>query len=289
MKNALKRHSRLNDTLTFIYISGFIVALLAPFTFKKVLTPTLIEPEIVGKPVEKVKEIEKPLHDVDLPDFAKILDIQQKKSQFFDFLRPSITQENQYLLDIRQQLFAWREKILIEEHLSEEEQQQLVALAKTYKVEINASVLSQINELLVRVDIVPSALILVQAANESAWGTSRFARIGLNFFGIWCFRPTCGMVPGGRDTGAKHEVAAFKSVDEAVKRYLYNINTHNAYRLFRAIRSQLRAENQPLYPEVLATGLLPYSQRGADYVLEISEMIRHNRRYLFTDELVASE
>ena len=42
----------------------------------------------------------------------------------------------------------------------------------------------------------------MQAANESAWGTSRFARIGLNFFGQWCYSKGCGMVPKRRNTGA---------------------------------------------------------------------------------------
>ena len=92
------------------------------------------------------------------------------------------------------------------------------------------------------------------------------------------------MVPNGRDTGAKHEVAAFNSLDHAVKRYLHNINTNNAYSVLRTIRGQLRAQGQPLSPQVLATGLLRYSIRGTDYVLEITEMIRHNQ--MFFDELL---
>jgi len=122
-------------------------------------------------------------------------------------------------------------------------------------------------------------LVLVQAANESAWGTSRFARIGLNFFGIWCYKKGCGMVPKGRDKGLKHEVAAFDSVEQAVSHYLLNINTNAAYVVFRTIRAQLHQQNQPLSAQILATGLLPYSQRGTDYVLEISDMIRHNQVY----------
>jgi Bax protein len=119
----------------------------------------------------------------------------------------------------------------------------------------------------------------VQAANESAWGTSRFARIGLNFFGVWCYRKGCGMVPGSRNTGAKHEVAAYSSISLGVARYLHNINTNGAYTVFRSIRGQLRDQNQPLAPEILATGLIRYSQRGIDYVLELTDMIRHNQHY----------
>jgi len=156
----------------------------------------------------------------------------------------------------------------------------IVKLAKKYRLKKNLTIKQQINELIICVDEVPEALVLVQAANESAWGTSRFARIGLNFFGIWCYKPKCGMIPNGRSGNDKHEVAAFKSVEQAVQHYFYNINTHAAYKVFREIRRQLRAENHPLKAEILASGLLAYSSRGEHYVLEITKMIEQNQSYI---------
>lgn len=272
-----------------------IVALIAPFTFLK---PKVIEkpPEKVSikipeKEIEKIivkkvivkKVLEKPLHDVLLPDFAAIRDVKSKKKKFFDFMRPAVVRQNNELVAIRVKLNLWLEHVSLELPLSEQESQELAVLVKRYRVNKGASPLSQLNELLVRVDVVPMPLVLVQAANESAWGTSRFSRIGLNFFGIWCFQEGCGMVPSGRNTGAQHEVAAFKSLDKAVAHYFYNINSHNAYRVFRTIRSELRAQDQPLNPEVLATGLLPYSERGVDYVIDITTMLRQNKQYLIED------
>ena len=262
-----------------IVLIALIIGLIAPFTFQKIVQGDIPVDEKTSKVVKAPVVIEKPLHSVELPKFSKIGNVKQKKRQFFNFIRPSITHENQLVLSARGQIKTWREKVSLEEPLSEQEQLDLAALVKRYKVNKQFSLLQQLDELLVRVDIVPAPLILVQAANESAWGTSRFARIGLNFFGIWCYREGCGMVPNGRNEGAKHEVAAFDSVNEAVNRYLYNINTNNAYSVFRAIRTQLREQGQPLQAEVLATGLLPYSERGTDYVLEISEMLRHNQAY----------
>jgi len=264
-----------------------VVFLVAPFTFLK---PKVKEQsleystiKIADKKSKKVmvkKVLEKPLHDVILPDFAAIRDVRNKKQQFFDFMRPAVVRQNDELLAIRVKLNLWLEHVSLELPLSNQEDQALAVLVKRYRVNKDASPLSQLNELLVRIDVVPMPLVLVQAANESAWGTSRFARIGLNFFGIWCYRQGCGMVPGGRDTGAKHEVAAFKSLDAAVAHYFYNINSHNAYRVFRTIRFELRSQDQPLYPEILATGLLPYSERGADYVIDITKMLRQNQQYL---------
>ena len=270
-----------------------LTALIAPFTFLKPNKLTSLQKNDIDSAQEvtkvnsqansnmpvKVKAIEKPLHNVSLPSFAEINDIATKKQRFFDFIRPAIVKHNQKLLASRAELEYFLEQITLEIGLTVEEELTLQVLVKKYRVSKNASRLQQIEALLARVDIIPSSLVLVQAANESAWGTSRFARIGLNFFGIWCYKPKCGMVPNGRNVGAKHEVAAFSSVEAAVSGYFKNINTHNAYFTFRTIRAQLRAHNQPLSPNILATGLLAYSERGADYVLDITDMLRHNRSY----------
>mgnify|MGYP005989797001 FL=1 len=268
-----------------------VIFLFAPFTFLK---PKVTEKVTEDKPVKVVEKkapkqvikkiYEKPLHEVALPDFAAIKDVKTKKRKFFDFMKPAVVRQNNALLATRVKLNQWLENISLELPLSEQAYIELNKLVKRYRVNKDASLLSQLNELLVRVDVVPMPLVLVQAANESAWGTSRFSRIGLNFFGIWCYQKGCGMVPRGRDTGAKHEEEAFKSLDAGVARYFYNINSHNAYRVFRTIRFELRAQDQPLNPEVLATGLLPYSERGADYVTDITKMLRQNQQYLIEDD-----
>ncbi|QBG34464.1 glucosaminidase domain-containing protein [Litorilituus sediminis] len=280
---------KIRGLIKVLLVGFLLVGLAAPFTFMpppeykaplKTTTSDLAKSEQKAVAVKKPKTIkEKPLHDVKLPDFASIRDIATKKKRFFDFIQPAVAKQNQRLLQTRQKLEYWLEQITLEIGLTETEQAELAKLAKRYRVNKHSSTLQKIDELLERVDIIPESLVLVQAANESAWGTSRFARIGLNFFGIWCYQPKCGMVPNGRNEGAKHEVAAFDSVDDAVKGYFRNINTHNAYMVFRSIRSQLRAHNQPLDAEILATGLLPYSERGAHYVLDITDMLRHNQRF----------
>ena len=254
-------------------------ALIWPFISQK--EPLEVESTVPATEfVKKPKTPEKPLHDVVLPDFADIRDIPTKKRAFFEFLRPAVEAENDAISHLREQLLEIQEATSLEQALSSEQEQLLSSQIKKYRVNKRFSQMRQIDELLKRVDIIPPALILVQAANESAWGTSRFARIGLNFFGIWCYKKGCGMVPNSRDHGANHEVAAFSSVKEAVHKYVHNINTNNAYMVFRSIRAQLREQELPLSPQVLATGLLPYSERGTDYVLEITAMIRQNQEYL---------
>ena len=98
-----------------------------------------------------------------------------------------------------------------------------------------------------RVDTIPEALVLVQAANESGWGASRFAQKGYNFFGLWCFKKGCGFVPKQRDDDAVHEVAKFRDLSHAVMTYIRNLNRHYAYKDLRVIRQNLRQEDKPVY------------------------------------------
>jgi len=282
-----------------------IIALLAPFTFLK---NKIVPDVVIEKPIEKLKKnkedtsdvsdiktqqeiktnvikkvFEKPLHKVKIPDFAEITDIKTKKKKFFEFLKPFVTKKNNELLMTRKKLQMWYENTKLEQVLSNQDQQALNTLVKKYRVNQELPILAKLNDLLLRVDIIPVALVLVQAANESAWGTSRFSRIGLNFFGIWCYQKGCGMVPNSRNTGADHEVAAFKSLNDAINGYFDNINSNNAYQVFRTLRFDLRAEGKDIEPNVLVNGLLPYSERGADYVVDISNMLRQNKHY-FTKE-----
>ena len=267
-------------TLLALWLVIFYV-LVYPF----VKQPTKVEKEqldntkSVAQPKLKPKPPEKPLHNVALPNFKQYKVVAKKKKAFFDFLSPDVEKQNLLVSLEREQVDNIVTVLSLELALNEQERATFERLRKKYRVSKRYSDMQAAHELLNRVDIIPASLVLVQAANESAWGTSRFARIGLNFFGIWCYSKGCGMVPNSRNEGANHEVQAFQSVERAVAKYLHNINTNPAYQVFRTIRAQLRAQQQPLDPEILATGLLPYSERGSDYVLEISAMIRHNQEF----------
>ena len=127
-----------------------------------------------------------------------------------------------------------------------------------------------------RMDIVPASMVLSQAAMESGWGTSRFARQANNMFGQWCFTRGCGVVPGQRDTSAKHEVAKYDRVDLAVESYYRNINTQPSYKELRGIRQQARHDGKLPTGHELVAGLGKYSARGDDYIEELRSMIRSN-------------
>lgn len=129
------------------------------------------------------------------------------------------------------------------------------------------------NTLLSRVDVVPPSLLLAQAAIESAWGTSRFATQGNNYFGQWCYQKGCGIVPLRRPENASYEVRKYPTPLLSVRSYVYNLNTNPTYHDFRVKRAAMREAKQPLSGRALAAGLGRYSQLGEAYVGMIRNVI----------------
>jgi Bax protein len=208
-----------------------------------------------------------------LPDFSSIYNTQEKKQQFFGYLMPIVEQVNNDVLLERSNISSLQQT----PKLTKSDKAYLNKVAKKYRVKTTIEEPKLFfKRLLRKVDQIPPSLVLAQAANESAWGTSRFAVEGNNLFGQWCFSKGCGLVPVRRDGDASHEVAKFDSVFNSVESYILNLNRHTQYAELRAVRLKLRSNNQPVGGLQLANGLLGYSERGQDYVDEIQSMIRFN-------------
>ena len=272
------REYMLNYVFRALLAAFFAWALLSPFVNKEVVESGSEQSQTTPKGTQRVIKKEKPLHNVKLPDFAAFTDVKEKKHAFFDFIRPHVEAENKKILQQRATLEIARMMLEYNELLSSKQQSDIKKILNSYKLPTTIDTLS-LTQALRRVDIIPKELALMQAANESAWGTSRFARIGLNFFGQWCYKKGCGMVPRRRANEAAHEVAAFQSVRAAVNSYFKNINTHNSYKELLTIFEDLRAQQKPILASKLTYGLMSYSERGEAYIEELNTMINQNRAY----------
>lgn len=210
-------------------------------------------------------------YQADTFDYSDVNHVSEKKQIFFDTLRPIVENQNQIIRDTRQHVLFARQY--------ETDYEWVESIAKKYKVEWNPED-PDWDTLLFRIDTIPVELVMTQAANESAWGTSRFAQKGNNLFGQWCFSAGCGIVPEQRDSGSSHEVKKFDNINQSVSSYMHNINTTRAYKGLRKVRLQHRKQNKPLDAISLATGLEKYSTRGKEYVKEIQSMIKTNLAYM---------
>ncbi|MCG9682903.1 glucosaminidase domain-containing protein [Vibrio sp. Isolate23] len=218
------------------------------------------------------------------PEFSAITDVKVKKKAFFDYLRPGIAFENQRILDERKRLNKIQARLQAGQ-LSSNDTNHAKRLGELYNVELEPSGINQqwLDQMFHRVDVIPEALVLVQGANESAWGTSRFAIQANNYFGQWCYSTGCGLVPMARGEGMTHEVAKFSSVQQSIQGYFMNVNRNLAYEDLREIRYQRHLSGESLTDTdaaiALTNGLLKYSERGEAYVKDLQAMIRHNQAF----------
>jgi Bax protein len=215
--------------------------------------------------------------ETSLPDFTDYRDVHAKKMSFFGFLLPLVDEENDRLLDLRTRLNFIYEHVRWDRDIDHDDKVWLHDVIEEFRIsETNVHSEEFWEIALERVDAVPDHLVLAQAANESAWGTSRFAREGNNLFGQWCFRQGCGLIPADRPEDATYEVARFDSVSQSVGSYMHNLNTGRTYQELREIRSESRQKGQEPDANAMAGGLMSYSERGEDYITELRSMIRHN-------------
>lgn len=211
------------------------------------------------------------------PDFSSIKDISIRKSAFINFMasqaRPiihRIGKERTILLSL---YLRYRSG----DSLTDKEQSWVLELAKIQGMsEFNSDSEENWSELLKRTDIIPLSLLIAQGALESAWGTSRFARDGNNYFGIWCFTPGCGIVPKQRNKGATHEVESYPSMKTAIEKYIHILNTRPAFEELRNLRHQQRLNLLTPSGSILLKGLGLYAKNGAEYMMTIKKIIRQN-------------
>lgn len=213
-----------------------------------------------------------------LPDFSAINQAPERKQLFIGTLRPLVEQKNSLVLSTRDRLIAIQNTYKQHGSLDFSDAEQLNRLRDDYNVnKIDfPSEAKAIEILLLRVDIIPPAMVLAQAAVESGWGTSRFAEEANNLFGQWCYSPGCGLVPERRAASATHEVRKFDSVEESLNSYYRNINTHNAYRNLRDLRAKIRNNENAFNGHTLVAGLGKYCGRGPVYISELRTVISAN-------------
>ncbi len=209
------------------------------------------------------------------PDLASVEDPEVLKQRFIEYLHPFVQNANSAVERQRVRLLAIAARHDTHGAITRMNRWWLAKQAVTYGIDVEDPV-GQLQELLLRTDIVPPSLAISQAAIESGWGTSRFAIEGNNLFGQWCFVEGCGMVPDRRPAGARHEVATFSGTGSAVERYLHNLNTHEAYAPLRELRAAARRDDRPLSGPELAAGLSRYSERGEPYVRDVRIVISTN-------------
>jgi len=214
----------------------------------------------------------KPIYLTKLPkDMKSLGNTKVKRDLFIKIILPLILDENEKIKADRKKLF----KILSKDFNSPGERVWLKRRFKQYKIDDQ-----DLAKLKMRMDIIPVSIAIAQAANESGWGTSRFALEGNALFGQWTYSKN-GISPKNKDPNQTHKVLQFQILKASVRAYKNNLNTHNAYEDFREARAQLRQGDTRINGLQLTEYLKNYASIGKKYVEILESIIKKNRLHDF--------
>ena len=200
--------------------------------------------------------------------------VKDKKRVFFRLAAPGILLANEKVNADREQMLNKISK----QNTSDD--QWLVKLALKYKVidkgvsKLDSDDLARLKK---RVDIIPPSLALAQAAEESGWGTSRFAVQGNSLFGQWDFSGKGIKPKNQRSQLGNYGIAKFDDPQQSIEAYILNLNTHRAYKQLREKRAVMRENDIKPSGWELAKTLDKYSERGKDYVRSLHSIMSYNK------------
>ena len=236
------------------------------------IKPKPINPSII---LQKTKTDNQSLLSFNLESF-EFDNFSNKKEEFIKTLLPLISYENQKILIDRENLKNIKTTLLDNKTLKNKDLLYLSKIAKKYNISTeNKYKIDLIDQLLASVDTIPNSVVLAQAANESGWGTSRFAKEYNAIFGEYTYNFSEGVIPLKREEGKTHLVKSFTSFDKSVESYFKNINTHYAYEEFRLIRKIMRDKNNFTNISLLVGTLDNYAEDNK-YVDTINAIIKSN-------------
>lgn len=200
-----------------------------------------------------------PVFLASLPDdLTSVANLDRRKALFVSIVLPHVLLANDRIREDRVRLIRLQKALSAEKTLRTRDRKWLARLAKTYRTRPMDT-----EKLLRRMDVVPPRLAIAQAVQESGWGTSRFARLGNALFGQHAPAGSGGIAAKGDITVA---LKAFETIQRSVLGYMRNLNSHRAYRQFRAARAEMRNSGRPIDAMALAASLGRYSEEGTMYV-----------------------
>ena len=209
-------------------------------------------------------------------DFTKLQDVKKKKEIFYLIAYPMIYKTNRNI-KIERKIIIEIEKKYKRKIINKDDIQELEKLASKYKLDSTTIDRILFKKLLQRVNVIPISLALGQAIIESGWGQSRFAIEGNALYGQWTYDQQQGLIPEKRDNNKTHAVKKFQRLEDSVKSYMFNINTHPAYYDFRVVRrltTALRLTSTAVNYKIQY--LAAYSEIGQKYVDKLELILDSN-------------
>ncbi len=219
------------------------------------------------------------LYSAGLPSsYYQMDDNAKQKEEFIRYMKGLVDKSNEEIRKDREFITGFFTKAVPDAFrgLNQQNVGYLIALRNKYGVEN----LFDRDEYYKRIDVIPVSLAIAQAALESGWGKSRFAREANNLFGHWTYSGV-GLMPQNRLPGKTHMIRIFSSLQKSVNGYMLNLNTNIAYEDFRDRRLKARNEGKNYTGMEAAKTMINYSELKGEYIKMVQEMIEQNNLAIY--------
>ncbi len=189
--------------------------------------------------------------------YPKQVSVSEKKKRFYTLMIPAV---HRAYSELMKEYRTVRNDII-----NGSNPQKIVKLKKYYNVKTD-------EELLAALKPHPKSIALAQAAIESGWGTSRFFKEANNIFGMWSVNKNDKRIAAAQQRKGNKTIwlRKFDTIEESIKEYYKLMARGNAYRDFRTLKGQ----TDNVYKMVKK--LDRYSEKGQEYVDQISSVIKYN-------------
>lgn len=209
-------------------------------------------------------------------DIVKLdeLPVDEKKRTFFDMLLPAILVAAHEIEEARLKVQGLAAAMKSGEGLTKDERLYLKSLLQEWQADNTDELLDS------KMIVLPSSIMLAQAALETGWGTSRFFTEAKNTFGIWSFNEDEPRVPAKESRDGKTVyVKKYDDLTESIIDY-YKLIATGPYSEYR--RAIITKDN----PYEMIPYLTKYSELRGEYVKRLRLVMDQSKLERFDDYVI---
>lgn len=228
-------------------------------------------------------------------NYQQISSQKYRNELFIRILTPLAIKINEEISNERNALLRIEKKYKTNKTLSEKEKQKLEDLSIKYDFFTrntgNDRIDSQINNLKLRIEIIPPSILIATAAIESNWGSSRIANQANSLYKEKVWFTNEGLEPlENKDDGYRFKI--FDSLIESMRSFALTFNSNINYSTIWVARDGLKKRNNFIFGESLAytlaitstlpnfAGILDYTTAFYDlYSLDLGKLRRIKNEY----------
>ena len=192
-------------------------------------------------------------------DFTKIDDQDLRNRLFLQILTPLALLLNENIALERSEIAEMMQQQSRQQPLSEEQKQRLEALAEQYDVFTRVKAPERydilLQNLFMKIDVVPPSLLLAVAAAESNWGTAAEVAAGNAVYKTKDWYTSEGIKPA-EETDDSYRIKVYDSLYDAMADYALKLNSDVNFENFRLQRSMIKSRDKPVRGRVIVSDMV---------------------------------